>query len=67
MIRSDAGAISTADPNDDLEHMKTIVRTANAEGKAIPFREVIPFWFAISQPVARYASGFIGKRGLLRG
>ena len=41
--------------------MKTIVQTANVEGEAIPLREVIPFWFAVSSPLARCASGFTGS------
>jgi hypothetical protein len=48
---SDTRAIPEADPNNRLEYMKAIVQTANVEEAAIPLREVIPFWFAVSSPL----------------
>jgi hypothetical protein len=59
--RSDTRAIPTGDPNNKLEYMKPIVQTANVEEAAIPLKEVIPFWFAVFQPAARFASGLIGS------
>jgi hypothetical protein len=40
--------------------MKTIVQTANAGRQTIPFREVIPFWFAISSPLLGVLLGLMG-------
>jgi len=43
-----------------LEYMKSIVQTANVEGEAIPLREVIPFWFAVSSPLLGAFLGLLG-------
>jgi hypothetical protein len=40
--------------------MKPIVQTANVEGKIIPLREVIPFWFAVSSPLLGMLLGLLG-------
>jgi hypothetical protein len=40
--------------------MKPIVQTANVEGEAIPLREVIPFWFAVSSPLLGMFLGLLG-------
>jgi hypothetical protein len=40
--------------------MKTIVQTANVEGKTIPLKEVIPFWFAVSSPLLGMLLGLLG-------
>ena len=40
--------------------MKPIVQTANVEGEAIPLREVIPFWFAVSSPLLGALLGLLG-------
>ena len=57
---SDTRAIPVADPNNRLEYMKAIVQTANVEGEAIPLREVIPFWFAVSSPLLGMLLGLLG-------
>jgi hypothetical protein len=57
---SDTRAIPAADPNHKLEHLKTIVRTANVEGKTIPLTKVIPFWFAISSPLLGILLALLG-------
>jgi len=46
--------------------MKPIVQTANVEGEAIPLREVIPFWFAVSSPLLGMLLGLL-EHGLLPG
>ena len=46
--------------------MKAIVQTANVEGEAIPLRELIPFWFAVSSPLSVYFWGY-WEHGLLPG
>ena len=46
--------------------MKPIVQTANVEGEAIPLREVIPFWFAVSSPLLGMLLGY-WEHGLLHG
>ena len=58
--KSDTRANSGADPNNMLEYMKSIVQTANVEGEAIPLREVIPFWFAVSSPLLGAFLGLLG-------
>ena len=58
--KSNTRAIAAADPNNRLEYMKTIVQTANVEGEAIPLREVIPFWFAVSSPLLGVLLGLLG-------
>jgi hypothetical protein len=40
--------------------MKTIIQTANVDGKTIPLREVIPFWFAVSSPLLGMFLGLLG-------
>jgi len=40
--------------------MKAIVQTANVERGAIPLREVIPFWFAVSSPLLGMLLGLLG-------
>jgi hypothetical protein len=40
--------------------MKTIAQTANVEREAIPLREVIPFWFAVSSPLLGVLVGLLG-------
>jgi hypothetical protein len=40
--------------------MKPIVQTANAEEAAIPLKEVIPFWFAVSSPLLGALLGLLG-------
>ena len=57
---SDAHAIAAGDPNNKLEYMKPIVQTANAEEAAIPLKEVIPFWFAVSSPLLGALLGLLG-------
>ena len=41
--------------------MKAIVQTANVEEEAISLQELIPFWFAVSQPAGRHTCGVIGS------
>ena len=57
---SETRAIPAADPNNRLEYMKPIVQTANVEGEAIPLREMIPFWFAVSSPLLGMLLGLLG-------
>ena len=59
-MKSDTRAIPEADPNNRLEYMKAIVQTANVEGEAIPLREMIPFWFAVSSPLLGMLLGLLG-------
>jgi hypothetical protein len=40
--------------------MKPIFQTANAEEEAIPLKEVIPFWFAVSSPLLGVLLGLLG-------
>ena len=40
--------------------MKPIVQTANVEGKTIPLKEVIPFWFAVSSSLLGVLLGLLG-------
>ena len=40
--------------------MKPIVQTANEEEAAIPLKEVIPFWFAVSSPLLGALLGLLG-------
>jgi len=58
--KSDAHAIAAGDPNKKLEYMEPIVQTANAEEAAIPLKEVIPFWFAVSSPLLGAFLGLLG-------
>jgi hypothetical protein len=58
--KSDTRAIPAADPNNRLEYMNAIIQTANVEGEAIPLREVIPFWFAVSSPLLGMLLGLLG-------
>ena len=57
---SDTRAIPAADPNNTLESMKAIVQTANVEEEAIPLKELIPFWFAVSSPLLGILLGLLG-------
>lgn len=57
---SDTRAIPAADPNNKLEYMKPIFQTANSEEEAIPLKEVIPFWFAVSSPLLGALLGLLG-------
>ena len=59
-LKSDTRAIPAADPNNNLEHMKTLVPTVNVEGETISLREVIPFWFAMSSPLLGMLLGLLG-------
>ena len=56
----DTRALPAADPNNRLEYMKAIVQTANVEEAAIPLKEVIPFWFAVSSPLLGLLLGLLG-------
>jgi hypothetical protein len=40
--------------------MKTIFETAGVARQAIPLREAIPFWFAISSPLIGVLMGLLG-------
>jgi len=40
--------------------MKTIFETAIVAREAIPLREVIPFWFAVSSPLIGVIMGLLG-------
>jgi hypothetical protein len=40
--------------------MKTIFQTATVPREAIPLREVIPFWFAVSSPLIGVIMGLLG-------
>jgi hypothetical protein len=40
--------------------MKTIFQTANVRREAIPLREMIPFWFAVSSPLIGVLMGLLG-------
>jgi hypothetical protein len=40
--------------------MKTIVQTAAVACRAIPLRQVIPFWFAVSTPLLGVLFGLLG-------
>ena len=57
---SDARAIASGDPNNKLEYMKPTVQTANTEEAAIPLKEMIPFWFAVSSPLLGALLGLLG-------
>lgn len=58
--KSDTRAIPVADTKNTLKGMKTIVETANVKEEAIPLKEVIPFWFALSSPLLGALLGFLG-------
>ena len=40
--------------------MKTILQIANVRRGAIPLREAIPFWFAVSSPLIGVVMGLLG-------
>jgi hypothetical protein len=40
--------------------MKTISQTANVGRGAVPLREIIPFWFAVSSPLIGVVVGLLG-------
>ena len=40
--------------------MKPIVQTTDVDGETISFREVIPFWFAVSSPLLGALLGLLG-------
>jgi hypothetical protein len=40
--------------------MKTIIQTLDERRKAMPLREVIPFWFALSSPLIGVLMGLLG-------
>jgi hypothetical protein len=40
--------------------MKTIIQTAAVAREAIPLREMIPFWFAVSSPLIGVIMGLLG-------
>jgi hypothetical protein len=40
--------------------MKSIVETENISTEIIPFRETIPFWFAVLSPVIGVLMGLLG-------
>ena len=37
-----------------------IFRTENVRRESIPFREMIPFWFAVSSPLIGVLMGLLG-------
>ena len=58
--RSNTRAIARVESNNKLKGMKTIFQTANPTREAIPLREVIPFWFAVSSPLLGVLIGLLG-------
>jgi hypothetical protein len=58
--KSNRRAIAAAKSNDKLKSMKTIFETAIVAREAIPLREVIPFWFAVSSPLIGVIMGLLG-------
>lgn len=40
--------------------MNTIFQAANVRREAIPLKEVIPFWFAVSSPLIGILIGLLG-------
>jgi hypothetical protein len=53
-------AIAPAESNNKREHMKTIIQSEDGRCEAIPLREVIPFWFAVSSPLIGVLTGLLG-------
>ena len=58
--KPDTRAIAAADSNNKVEYMKTTVQTANLDRVAIPLKEAIPFWFAVSSPLLGVLLGLLG-------
>jgi len=58
--KSNTRAIAAAKSNNKLKSMKTIFETAIVAPEAIPLREVIPFWFAVSSPLIGVIMGLLG-------
>jgi hypothetical protein len=58
--KSNTRAIAAAKSNNKLKSMKTIFETAIVAREAIPLREVIPFWFAVSSPLIGVIMGLLG-------
>jgi hypothetical protein len=58
--KSTARAIARTESNNKLKGMKTIFQTANPTREAIPLREMIPFWFAVSSPLLGVLLGLLG-------
>jgi hypothetical protein len=58
--KSNTRAIAAAKSNNKLKSMKTIFETAIVAREAIPLREVIPFWFAVSSPLIGAIMGLLG-------
>ena len=58
--KSNTRAIGAAKSNNRLKSMKTIFETAIVAREAIPLREVIPFWFAVSSPLIGAIMGLLG-------
>lgn len=58
--KSNTRAIAATESNNKLKGMKTIFETANPTREALPLREVIPFWFAVSSPLLGVLIGLLG-------
>ena len=58
--KSNTRAIAAAKSNNNLKSMKTIFETAIVAREAIPLRDVIPFWFAVSSPLIGTIMGLLG-------
>jgi len=58
--KSNARATAAAESNNKLKGMKTIFETVSVAREAIPVREVIPFWFAVSSPLIGVIMGLLG-------
>ena len=58
--KSNTRAIAAAKSNNKLKSMKTIFETAIVAPEAIPLREVIPFWFAVSSPLIGVIMALLG-------
>jgi len=58
--KSDTRAIAAGESKNTVKRMKTIVQTAAVAREAIPLREMIPFWFAVSSPLIGVIMGLLG-------
>jgi hypothetical protein len=58
--KSDTRAIAVADSNNKWGGMKRIFQTVGAKCEAIPLKEMIPFWFAVSSPLIGVLMGLLG-------
>lgn len=58
--KSNTRAIAATESNNKLKGMKTIFETATVAREAIPLKEVIPFWFAVSSPLLGMLLGLLG-------